>query len=218
MGPVARWVIHHDDSMLFIASYVTLAVVLALFSLFWLFVVVMIHFGFEWFKQSRLHESPRRMIGEVLWELKLDVGLITFALALTLYLPYALGMLGLGAASRAAVGAQAAARSGTRIAAVQRTLRAILLSLDDAFLVMGGIVASKETDPEPQEEASGPIARSLLRDSEQKSWAWPWSWGDWGTLAFSLGSLLMILLAPVLTGETPGSTLSILLDEMHPLP
>jgi len=125
------WILNHDDSWIFITLYVGLAVVLSLWiSLFWLLVVVAGHFVLEWIRQR--HARDAGVLPEVFWELKLDIALILFALVLTLYLEVVFGVLGLQAAGRAGAIARVGARSGSRFAAWERTLRGLLLSADDA--------------------------------------------------------------------------------------
>ncbi len=47
-GPLRRWLVMHDDQWTFIVPYIGLAVLLsALISLFWLVVVVAVHFALE---------------------------------------------------------------------------------------------------------------------------------------------------------------------------
>ncbi len=104
------WIIDHDDSKLFLVLYVGLAVVLSLWiSLFWLVAVVAVHGLLEWIRQHHLDKKLAGVVARVMWEIKLDIALILFAMALDVYLDFILGLAGLQAVAR---GGQAAARGG----------------------------------------------------------------------------------------------------------
>jgi hypothetical protein len=141
---VRDWIVHHDDSWLFLALYIGLAVVLSIWiSLFWLVAVVGVHFAFEWVRQQTLRSGFSNILFEVLWELKLDIALVLFALALSLYMDVVLGIVGLRSAARLAPAAQAGLRSSTRFAAWQRVIRGVLLSVDDAAQVARAVTVSR---------------------------------------------------------------------------
>jgi hypothetical protein len=132
VGPVWRWIMTYDDRWLFIVPYIGLAVLLSIVTgLFWLVAVVAAHFALELLRQhyiARLTQTRPGPIGlllRVLWELRLDIALIAFALVLALYMELTLGLVGLGSATRAGM------MAGARFAVIQRLLRVILLSLDD---------------------------------------------------------------------------------------
>jgi hypothetical protein len=215
-GTLRAWIIEHDESWLFIAAYVGLAVVLSLvISLFWLLVVVAGHFALEWVRQGHAHGD--RVLARSLWEVKLDIALVIFALALALYMEVILGLVGLQSAARAGT---VAMRSGARVAAWERAIRGVVLSADDAAQVAraaaarrarGGVgagAAEATTDAAAGEEAG---SRAL-------PWRRRWKAGDW--VAASLGALclLLILLATQLTHHTPATALQTILHELRPLP
>ncbi len=202
---IHRWIVNHDDSKAFIVAYIGLAVVLSIWlGLFWLVAVVAVHGLFEVIRQRALHEPWRRVAGEALWELKLDVALVLLAFVVTLYLDLVLGVAGLQGVARAGA---AGLRGGSRFAAWQRVLRGVLLSVDDAaqvarFAVQGGGEAS---EPEP---APPPTPR----------WIQPWRLGDRIAVGLGLFSLLLIFASPALTDHSTESAIATLLSEMHPFP
>ena len=105
-GGIRNWIINHDDSWLFIIGYIGLAVVLSIWiSLFWLVAVVAVHFLFEIVRQHTIHDSWTTIISESLWELKLDIALVLFALVVSLYMDVVLGVAGLQGAARAGASA-----------------------------------------------------------------------------------------------------------------
>jgi hypothetical protein len=117
-----------------------LAVILSLvISLFWLLVVVAVHAALEWYVHWREHPSVVHTGARVAWEIKLDLALVLFALALAVYMDYIMGAAGLSAAARA--GARGVQATG-RMIAWQRGLRAVLLTLDDAAQVTRAAISS----------------------------------------------------------------------------
>lgn len=202
---LVEWILHHDESRAFVAGYIGLALVLSIWiGLFWLVAVVAVHLLFETIKQ---HDADRRPLGvaaRVLWELKLDLALVLFALALSVYLEVVLGLAGLSAGAR--VGLQ----SGARFAAWQKVLKGVLLSVDDAAQVGRALLTRRGGSPS-DDESSEPFAL-------WGGWPGRWSFGD--RLAVGLGALCLTLLlaAPMLTDHTWPSLVSVLAAELRPLP
>ncbi len=224
--PVLDWIRRHDESWWFVGIYVGLAVTLAIFSLFWLLLVVSVHFAFEIIRQAPRFDHTHQVLGEALWEVKFDLGLVTFALALSLYLPVTLGILGLSSATRAAAGASAVARTGTRLAAIQRAFRGIILAIDDAVLVGRGLFTGKKatgdeatTDaPHPAEDRPDPPSapENLYGPREQTSWTKPWPVTAIGAMLFTVGSIVLIFATPLLTTFTMEDVMNTLKAEMAP--
>jgi len=200
------WVAEHDDHWLFITLYIGLALVLSMtISLFWLVAVVAAHAVLEWFALERQGITDRRP-GRILWHLKLDIGLVLVALWLGLYIDVLFGLAGLGAAARA--GAQTAAR----VVAWQRAIRGVLMTADEAALVVKAVATRKNGKPPPQPEPSRDVT------DDRPPWQRPWSRGDKFAVAFTVTCAVLILLTPVLTDHTIGSTLVVLAADLHPWP
>lgn len=202
------WVAEHDDSWLFMVLYVGLALVLSMaISMFWLVAVVAAHGVLEWYALDRQGVREHRL-GRVLWHLKLDIGLVLVALWLGLYLDTLFGLVGLGAAARA--GAQTAAR----VIAWQRTVRGVLMSVDEAAHVVKAVAvrngAKRKADPEP--ESAGYVA------DERPPWRQPWTRGDKFAVAFTTLWAVLIVTAPLFTDHTFGSALMVLAADLHPWP
>jgi hypothetical protein len=197
------WIAEHDDSWLFIVLYVGLGLVLTMtISLFWLVAVVAAHAALEWFALTRKGVRDCRG-GRVLWHLKLDIGLVLVALWLGLYLEVLFGLAGLGAAARA--GAQTAAR----VVAWQRTIRGVLMTVDEAAHVVKAVATRNGSKgARPATEPAGVVA----------PWRRPWSRGDKFAVAFTSTWAVLILLAPVLTPHTVESALAVLAADLHPWP
>jgi hypothetical protein len=225
--PSARdWIINHDDSWLFLVLYIGLAVILSIWiSLFWLVAVVAVHFAFEWMRQQTLRSGFRNILLEVLWELKLDIALVLFALALSLYMDMVLGVVGLRSAARMAPAAQAGLRSSARFAAWQRIIRGVLLSVDDAAQVARAVTVSRSdaaagaAGTESLESAGTAAAEPIAAaDPAHASWYGRWGMGDWISAALGAACIVLILLAPSLTEHSFASLTTTLATELHPFP
>jgi hypothetical protein len=170
-GRFADWVRNHDESWLFVAIYIGLAVGLSVFvSLFWLVAVGVFHLALELMRQAYYRETWTATVLHAWWEIKMDVGLILLALTLVLYLEVVLGLLGLQSAARAAAAtrvahagarggsraaqagaraAQTAARAGSRAgatgSAIEQWVRGFLLAVDEmARVTYATLVARKK--------------------------------------------------------------------------
>lgn len=217
-GPASglrQWIIEHDDRWLFMVLYIGLAVTLSVWiSLFWLVAVVAGHGVLEWIRQSHLHGKRRMVLLETLWELKLDIGLVLFALALALYMDLVLGVVGLQSAARLG----AAARGGARFAAWERTIRGVLLSVDDMAQVARAVTVNRGggngdgEDPADADDATPPAPLPW------GSWQGKWGKGDWIALSLNALCLLLILVSPLLTEHTPATAFVTMLAELHPWP
>jgi hypothetical protein len=225
-GPVRRWVMQHDDSWLFIVPYIGLAVVLSIvISLFWLVAVVAVHFGLEWMRQVYLARSTGQNLSllqlllRVLWELKLDVVLVLFALVLSLYMEFTMGVVGLGTAGRA--GTMTATRVGTRFAVIQRVLRGVLLSLDDLAQVIRVLARRKSKAPAASDDDAVEDAAEAEETFEmlaQPGWRRAWGKGDYFTISFGVICVVLIMLAPVITHHDTVTMWATLAEELHPFP
>jgi hypothetical protein len=210
LDPVRTWIVAHDDSRIFLALYIGLAVVLSLWiSLFWLVAVVGAHFALELVRQSHLHGKRSRVVREALWELKLDVALVLFALALSLYMETVLGLVGLQGAARLGAASKAAAR----FASWERVLRGVVLSADDAAQVARAVVM-RRSGATDGETGNAPAASA----PEAPSWRQRWTAGTWIAFSLGLACAVLIAVAPWLTDHTTATAATRLLEELRPLP
>jgi hypothetical protein len=203
------WVAEHDDSWLFMVLYVGLALVLSMWiSMFWLVAVVVAHAVLEWYALDRRGIRDHRF-GIVVWHLKLDIGLVLVALWLGLYLDTIFGLVGLGAAARA--GAQTAAR----VVAWQRTIRGVLMTVDEAAHVVKAVAVRNGG----KKHKAGPAVETaqVLAD-DRPPWRQPWTRGDKFAVAFTMSLVVLILLTPAFTDHTVGSMLAVLAADLHPWP
>jgi hypothetical protein len=212
MSRILAYIRDHDNRWSFIVAYISLAVVLAIaINLFYLTLVVAVHGLFEWIKESPAIDDRRARLAHVLWELKLDIGLILFALALEVYMEVLLGMVGLSMAARAGV------QASGRFAALQNALRGVLLSVDDAAQVARMVAKRRREGGEAEDDdAEGEDGASPLPAGRLGPWAGPYGLGDKLSLGFGASCLLAIVCAPYLTHHDWSSMLAAIGAEMHP--
>ncbi len=199
---IRRWLLDHDNRTTFTIIYITLALVLSMaISMFWLAAVVAAHGVLEYWSLGKEGIRDYRL-GRTIWHIKLDIMLVLAALWIGLYIDLLFGVAGLSAAAR--TGAQA----GARFIAWQRTIRGVLLSVDEAALAAkaamgkGGHGAQRRKIPEPP-----PLP-----------WMQPWGWGDHLTVGTGVVFFVLILLSPVITDHSVAEALAILGQDLHPWP
>ena len=218
---IRRYILTHDDRWSFIIAYVGLAVTLAIvLNLFWLAVVVAGHGVFEWFKQGAMVQDNIAKFFRTLWELKFDIGLVLFGLALEVYIGVILGIAGLGATARAGV------EAGSRAAMWQSVLRGTLLSVDDAAQVvrMAGGAGDQDGTDGDLDVLDGPAGAETYPRPGPTDWKGrlgPWVddyvLGDWLSLGFGALCLLLIVIGPYVSPHDWASMMSALAEEMHPI-
>jgi hypothetical protein len=186
VGPIRRFIIDHDDKWLFTVSYIGAAVLLSIWiSLFWLLVVVGVHFAFELARCRHHAHSWSSALAVSAWEVKLDVALVAFALALAVYMDVLLGVAGLQGAARVGANAGRAVRGGTRFMVWKRVLRGVLLSVDDAAQVGRAALRARrkkrgepddETDDEPENQPEN--EDDTTREPSGSPWRGSWGLAD----------------------------------------
>lgn len=198
------WIINHDDSNVFLVLYISLAVVLSIaISLFWLVVVVLIHFIFEVIKQSEISKGFKGVLLRASWELLLDFGLILFAFVIAVYMDIILGAAGIGAGARA--GLQTVSKASARFAGWQRAIRGFFLSIDDLAQL------TKFSKGKHDDSADKVIPK-------YGGWVMKWSVGEKFTVIFTIISFALILLAPFLTAYNFDDVIRIILEDLVPFP
>jgi hypothetical protein len=234
---IHAWIIDHDDKLLFVILYIGLAVALSIWlGLFWLVVVVAIHFIFEFIRQKFLRKNLFNVLLEVVWETKLDLALILFALVITLYMHIIVGAISIGLVARLSTVSrfsrlgtvfQSGLRAAPRIAGWERLMRSFLLSIDDLvqFVRAFGRRGKKRQDPDTMVIEELDVDKSVeftQHDPENESpwgsWAKPWGKGDFGAVLIAVVCLILIFTAPLITEHTYASALEVLGQELHPFP
>jgi hypothetical protein len=235
------WVRDHDERWSFVVLYLGLAVGLSVFvSLFWLLVVGALHFALECGRQAHFREGRLEVLGHALWEVKLDIGLVLLALTLVLYIDVVLGLLGLQSIARAAAVTRAGARIGTRAAAWERTIRTLLITVDEMARIAYAAVTIRRSagatrravvsegrameavalaaEAEAAEAASVRAAAAAAPPDPGLGWRGPWGMADRIGLALVVAGLTLMLVAPFLTAHDWGTAAATLLEELRPFP
>lgn len=208
MKSAIAWIREHDDRLSFVVLYIGGAIILSIWlNLFWVIVLMLAHFALEIVRGHLL--DARRPLLHALWEVKLDVALVLFALVVALYAEHVLAVLGLGQAARAGQAATRGVQFASRFAVIERALRVIVLTMDDvARLVQAAFkFRGKKTATAPQLAAApseGPASPEGLQT------------GDVVTLAFGAVCLALILLMPTLLGTSPDDVGRMILEEVSP--
>ena len=207
MVAVRQWIEDHDDRLSFVILYIGGAVALSiLLNLFWVIVLMLAHFALEIVRGHLL--GAKRPLAHALWEVKLDIALVLFALVVALYADHVLALLGLGQAARAGQatrGLQAAARFGI----IERTLRIVVLTADDAFRLVQAALKLRS-------RSAATAAPAPLATAPATSGGTGLATGDIVSLAFGAVCLALILLAPDIIGTTPDAVASQVLHEVSP--
>jgi len=241
---ILHWVRTHDESWLFVAIYIGFAVVLSVWlSLFWLVLMVGIHFLLEIFRQARDHEVWPAVLSMASWEIRVDLALLLLAFAVSLYMDLIMAILGLQSLGRAAV---ATSRVGARAVAWQRAVRAVVLGFDDVanairaiFMKKGGasveaaragaggdaraMPPSGPAEAAPEVVSSGDPETETADTSDARRSTVP-GWGDrWGfwdrfTMALSAACVIAMVAAPPLTDSTYAQAVETLIEELRPFP
>jgi len=207
MTAALHWVRDHDDRLSFVILYIGGAIILSVWlNLFWVAMLMLSHFGLEIFR-GRLLKAENPLM-HALWEVKLDVGLLLFALVVALYSEHVLALLGLGQAARAgqaARGLQVAAKFGI----VERALRILVLTMDDIARLVQAIIKFRN------KRNGQPVQVEHVRAPDQAE-ASSSGWGDILGLGFAAACLVLLLLTPSLTGASASDVGAHLLHELSP--
>jgi uncharacterized membrane protein len=201
--PIGQWCDDHDERNSFVFSYILLSVVLSLLAgLFWLGVLVGVHFALELYRNRSL--AVRSRLAHATFGIKLDVTLVLLALALSLYADLLFAALGLRAVPRAG---SAVGRFSGRIPSLRRIMRAALLVTDEVVRVAAFFAASRGI-------AAGSKRAAVWRP--HSPWAERWSMGTRLVMALGTIALFLLIAAPWLSGNGVQETLNILGHELSP--
>lgn len=214
-----HWVTHHDSSWSFIVLYVGGAVLLSVFTnLFWVALLMFGHLLLEIWRHVVI--QAKNPVLQALWHVKLDIALILFALVIALYAEMVLAALGIGQAARAGQAVRGA-QMLTRFAIIERGLRIFFMTVDDMARI-GHIlwkIARGQKIGAGTADAVIEDTRTQIRDEDTAHGRSGWrrlSGGDIFSLSFGAICVVLILLAPHVTGRGVAGTASFLWAELQP--
>lgn len=219
---IRNWVDEHDDRWSFIIFYVGLSVLLSIFmNLFWVALLMLAHLALETVRHIML--AMDRPFLRALWCVKLDIALVLLALIIALYSDTVMAALGLGYTARAAQ----AARSSqliARFAVVERSLRVVMMTMDDATRLAGAIFRAvsgrRQTVAEAVTSSASPTPRdrddpAILATRGAPPWKNPGR-GDWLSLGFGTLCLVLIFTTPIFTSYNYQETLQAIATQFTP--
>jgi hypothetical protein len=210
---VREWIHDHDHRWMFVLIYLGLAVVLSVFvSLFWLVFMAGVHLLLECVRHLRPGWTAGQVLAHSAWEVKLDFALVLLALGAVLYIDVVMGVLGIQSAARAAAVTRAGARTAARVAAWERNVRAFLLTFDEMIRVGRAVTLLWRR----RGGAAVPVA--VLESTGMAPWRERWTLGDRIAVGVAATCVLLILTAPLLTAHSWNDVVSVLAQELRPIP
>lgn len=229
---IQNWILEHDDKTVFTIFYIGLSLALSIaFGLFWLVLIVFIHWVIELMAQYFKSNNPIIAFGNSLWEVKLDIALVFMALWLAVYLDFIFGIAGLGVAARttaqltnqsvrtgsmiASTGSNIA-KTTVRFAGWQRIIRSALLSIDDVVQSARGIFKAKSgKNPKILADENQPVFKEQ-ENIKKTYWTRKWSKGDFASVILLFIFIALILAAPMIIGKDFYQVIQILIEELKP--
>ncbi|MGI6395569.1 MAG: hypothetical protein ACOX2F_12735 [bacterium] len=222
-GKVTEWFLNHDDKTLFNISYVALSVVVSIvWGIFWLVLIVAIHFFMDFVVNISKKFSLQKAIGYALWALKLDFALVLFSLTLAVYIDVVLGVLGAGntlkgavqagsrmqrAGGRAAQVAGNTMKVGSRVLGWQKMIRTFFISIDDFARAIPFFLKKKKDGDETdavESKAEKPVMEIKM------------TWSSLFSIALGVVMLVLFFLAPVILNQPAAEIWKIVAEELKP--
>lgn len=238
LGPIPRWIVLHDRSVLFALSYVTLTIILSVFvSYFWLVALVALHLVLEWLKKGYLgYDRGLHRFAWTVWDTKFDIALIFLALSLLSYTGVGAGVAGAQSATR--VGLMGGRLSAiwsqiapilARFARLGVVLRAMGIRAVDLFF-SARVILFRKADMARASKQEAFIERGSPAERDERApesagpvpghLPWQRALGGYGWFAVLLVvvNTIAVLFAPVVTEHTYPSLLETLATKFHPWP
>ena len=192
--------------------YVGGAVALSVFmNLFWVILLMAGNFLLKIYR-NYLVAKPRPILTS-LWQVKLDIGLIFFALAIGLYADHVFAALGLSQAARAGQAVRGL-QMVTRFGVIERGLKIFFMTIDDQARLVNAVVKARK-----KKRQLVAIPDEAIPEPEAHEPSYPWkSWGkgDIFSVAFGLTCLSFILAAPLVLGSSADSVADNILWQLKP--
>lgn len=213
---IVTWVRDHDERWSFIAVYILGAIALSVFmNLFWVMMLAACH--------ALLKTTRNVIVGQpspllsALWQIKLDIALLLFAIVIAVYSQHLFAALGLGQAARGAAIA-------TRFGIIERGLKVFLMTIDDQARLVGAAIrlARRRTNKEKEDgvipDMAVVVAESGI-DPEPYTHVLPWTSigkGDYFAIIFGILCVTLLATAPALIDITAAETWQTILREISP--
>lgn len=212
MNALKDWIKDHDDRWSFVFLYVGGAVALSVFmNLFWVAMLMAGNFCLKSYR-NYLVAKPRPLLTS-LWQVKLDIGLVFFALVIGLYADHIFAALGLSQAARAGQAVRGL-QMVTRFGVIERGLKVFFLTIDDQARLVNAVVKARK-----KKRQTVAIPDEAIPEPEAHEPAYPWKYwgkGDIFSVGFGLVCLSLIFAAPLMLGLAPGEVAGHILRQLTP--
>ena len=238
LGPVPRWIVLHDRSVIFALAYVSLTIFLSVYvSYFWLVALVGLHVALEWLKKGYLgYQRGLHRAAWTVWDTKFDIALIFLALTLLSYTGVGAGVAGAQSATRVGLMGGKFSALWVRIAPLLArfarfgvVLRAMGIRAVDLFFSARVILfrkadmarASKQEaflEQNPQTGAHQPVPEDSGKIPSHLPWQRALGGYGWFAVLLVVVNSVAVLLAPVVTEHTYPTLLQTLAAKFHPWP
>lgn len=208
---ITDWIIEHDDRMSFTLIYVGTAVCLSIFmNLFWVAMLMLGHLSLEICRHRVLaHRYP---VLQAVWDVKLDIALVLFALVIALYSEMVFGLLGLGQAARASR-AVTGVKLLTRITILERAVKVFFLTVDDMSRITHLLIKSIRN-----RKAVRLDTELHLMEHEEHIPDGKIAFGDIFALGFGALCIGLIIASAFILPDGIADTAAIILNELNPFP
>lgn len=206
-----NWVREHDDRWSFVILYVGGAVALSLFTnLFWVMMLMAGNFILKIYR-NYLVDKPLPVLTS-LWQVKLDISLIFFAIVIGLYAEHVFAALGLSQAARAGQAVRGI-QMATRFGIIERGLKVFLMTIDDQARLVNAVVKARRK----KQDVEVPVEAIPEPEASEPSYPWrKWGKGDVFTFAFGGVCITLILLSPWITGVSAEQAMDTILQQIAP--
>lgn len=212
MDALKDWIRDHDDRWSFVILYVGGAVALSVFmNLFWVVLLMTGNFCLKIYR-NYLVEKPLPVLTS-LWQVKLDIGLIFFALVIGLYADHIFSALGLSQAARAGQAVKGL-QMVTRFGVIERGLKVFFMTIDDQARLVNAVVKARK-----RKRSIVAVPEDALPEPEAHEPSYPWkSWGkgDVFSVSFGLVCFALILASPLILGVPAGEIVDSISGQLTP--
>jgi len=206
------WIKDHDDRWSFVLLYVGGAILLSVFlNLFWVVMLMAGNFCLKVYRNF-LVAKPQPFLTS-LWQVKLDIGLIFFALAIGLYADHIFAALGLSQAARAGQAVRGL-QMATRFGVIERGLKVFFMTIDDQARLVNAIVKARS-----KKKSRVDIPEEAIPEPEAHLPSYPWKrWGkgDIFSVTFGLTCVGLIAAAPWILDMPPMEIGHLILWQLKP--
>lgn len=212
MERVRNWIKDHDDRWSFVILYVGGAVALSILTN--LFCVVLLMTGNFFLKAYRNYLVGKPAIFRTsLWQVKLDISLVLFALVIGLYADHVFAALGLSQAARAGQAVRGL-QLATRFGIIERGLKVFLMTIDDQARLINAVAKARR-----KKKAAIDITPDMIPEPEANEPAYPWEkWGKGDIFTFVFGGTCatLILSAPLAMEVSMADVLNSIIMQLSP--